>query len=213
MMISAFDVDKTLFKVNTSLHFGLHLYKKGIISTVSLFELLLYYALFCLRLLSTSTLHKKAFERFFHGRSKKELEEAFEKFIENECDKIIYPPAMERLVQVKAEGHYIAFLSNSPDFIVRAIAAKLHADEWAGTLYQVDASGLIEKVLQDLGGREKGEALAAMAKRQGVTLNECIAYSDSMQDLPFLESAGTAVVVNGERPLRKLARKNGWEML
>jgi len=212
-MISAFDLDKTLFFVNTSVRFGRFLYRKGYISTRILFSLLCFYGLFRLGWLSTKTLHRKAFQRFFQGKDKGNLEELAALFLHEEYDKIVFPPAMARFLKAKKEGHYVAILSNSPDFLVRVIATKLSAHEWAGTRYSVDAKGCIDRVALEVDGREKAKILFDIAKRQNVDLKEVYAYSDSKEDLPFLRLAGHPVVVNGDRHLRKIARKNKWEVL
>jgi 3-deoxy-D-manno-octulosonate 8-phosphate phosphatase KdsC-like HAD superfamily phosphatase len=51
-----------------------------------------------------------------------------------------------------------------------------------------------------------------LAAREGLDLRRCTAYSDSINDVPMLSTAGTAVAVNPDPALRELARRRGWEI-
>lgn len=61
-------------------------------------------------------------------------------------------------------------------------------------------------------GAEKATAIRQLAERRGYDLTKCTAYSDSANDLPLLESVGTAIVINGDRKLRARARACGWKI-
>jgi hypothetical protein len=49
-----------------------------------------------------------------------------------------------------------------------------------------------------------------MAAERGFVLEECAAYSDSINDLPLLESVGFPHAVNPEPELRRIALNRGW---
>ena len=59
-------------------------------------------------------------------------------------------------------------------------------------------------------GEGKAEAIRALAAREGYALQHCYAYSDSITDLPMLETVGHPTVVNPDRALRKEAGTRGW---
>jgi phosphoserine phosphatase len=59
-------------------------------------------------------------------------------------------------------------------------------------------------------GPAKAEATRRTACAQGIDLGASTAYSDSHSDVPFLESVGTAVAVNPDRELRRVAEERGW---
>ena len=42
---------------------------------------------------------------------------------------------------------------------------------------------------------------------------DCSFYSDSIHDLPLLESVGHPVAANPDRRLRKEARRRGWDIV
>jgi phosphoserine phosphatase len=81
-----------------------------------------------------------------------------------------------------------------------------------GTVSEVDASGrytgrLVGGIMH---GSGKAKAVADKAAEHGIDLIECHAYSDSINDLPLLESVGYPHAVNPERELRRIAHARGW---
>jgi len=63
-----------------------------------------------------------------------------------------------------------------------------------------------------LHGPAKAAAVRSLAAREGLNLRRCSAYSDSVNDVPMLSVAGTAVAVNPDSELRDIARQRGWEI-
>jgi HAD superfamily hydrolase (TIGR01490 family) len=62
-------------------------------------------------------------------------------------------------------------------------------------------------------GDEKALAIQQLAAREGISLEESYAYSDSASDLPMLRAVGHPVVVNPDRELLSVARQEGWDVL
>ena len=63
-----------------------------------------------------------------------------------------------------------------------------------------------------LHGPAKGEAVRALADREGLDLRRCSAYSDSYNDLPMLTLVGDACAINPDSRLRAHAREQGWRI-
>jgi HAD superfamily hydrolase (TIGR01490 family) len=59
----------------------------------------------------------------------------------------------------------------------------------------------------------KAVAIRDMAERDGYDLADSYAYSDSISDLPMLETVGHPVAVNPDRALATVAREQGWEIM
>ena len=55
-------------------------------------------------------------------------------------------------------------------------------------------------------------AVAALAASSGRDLSRCAAYSDSVNDVPMLSMVGTAVAINPDRRLRRVATERGWSI-
>jgi len=62
-------------------------------------------------------------------------------------------------------------------------------------------------------GKGKADAIREMAVREGISLEDSFAYSDSHTDLPMLEAVGHPLAVNPDRELAKIAAERGWEVL
>jgi HAD superfamily hydrolase (TIGR01490 family) len=63
-----------------------------------------------------------------------------------------------------------------------------------------------------LHGEAKARAVEELVRREGLELEHCWAYSDSINDLPLLSLVGHAVAVNPDSALRAEARKRGWQI-
>jgi len=59
----------------------------------------------------------------------------------------------------------------------------------------------------------KAQAVRELAEHEGIDLASSYAYSDSESDVPLLRAVGHPVAVNPDRALRKIARREGWEVL
>ena len=62
-------------------------------------------------------------------------------------------------------------------------------------------------------GQAKADHVRELAAQRGYRLSDCYANSDSVTDLPLLESVGHPHVVNPDRGLRKVAKLRGWPKL
>jgi phosphoserine phosphatase len=59
----------------------------------------------------------------------------------------------------------------------------------------------------------KAEAMREVAAREGISLADSWAYSDSESDLPMLQVVGHPVAVNPDSELARVARAEGWEIM
>ncbi|MFE2376356.1 HAD family hydrolase, partial [Streptomyces sp. NPDC059398] len=62
-------------------------------------------------------------------------------------------------------------------------------------------------------GPTKAEAVRELAASEGYDLARCYAYSDSVTDIPMLESVGHPHAVNPDRSLRREAGTREWPIL
>ncbi|HUP16581.1 MAG TPA: HAD family hydrolase [Acidimicrobiia bacterium] len=62
-------------------------------------------------------------------------------------------------------------------------------------------------------GAGKVEAILKLAADRGYDLGACYAYSDSISDLPMLESVGHPVAVNPDGELEDVAHDRGWPVV
>ena len=211
--VSCFDLDHTLFQVNSSFHFGVYLYKHGVFSFFTMLYLAGCYALHSLHLISISTLQNLIFEKLFLGRSYSFMHEHAKAFLAKNFYRIVYLPAITRLKQAQQEGHYTVILSSSPDFLVKLCAQRFKVDAWSATEYELDQNNCFSKISKFMLGKDKASYLQSLGDYLEVAREDMTAYSDSHLDLPFLEVAGTAIGVNPNNILRTACEENNWEIL
>lgn len=211
-MISAFDLDHTLFTANCSFRFGIYLYRQRVFTTFMMIYLLGCYGLHKAGLLSLSKVHKVIFDKFFHQRDLDIIEEHAGTFLNEHTNKLLNPHVVQRLQKAKQNGHRTYLISSSPQFLVKPIAKFFGIDEWYATRYHVDVSNKFCAV-EEINGSDKAQFLISEAKKLNIPLSQVTAYSDSHLDLPMLEIVGTVVGVNPDRILRKICQKNKWEIL
>jgi phosphoserine phosphatase len=61
-----------------------------------------------------------------------------------------------------------------------------------------------------LHGKEKAVAVTQLAKEKGFDLTECLAFSDSNNDLPLLQCVGHPSAINPDALLGLRAMAEGW---
>lgn len=205
--IAAFDLDGTLLTKNSSFAFCRFLCRKGFFSYLDLtFCSLLYLGHKC-SLVNLQRLHQKVFNRLFKGKSFFAFQPFLQEFLQEEVDKLWYQPALDELLGYQGRGVDCIVLSNSPRFIVEAIASRVGVNHVFATEYAFDREGILLNLSRLVDGDQKKNKIEQL----GATVS--IAYSDSHLDLPFLDSTQIAVAVNPTWQLKKIARKRGWKII
>ena len=128
----------------------------------------------------------------------------------------VLPRVYEDIVRV-IDGHiergYLTYLvTAAPIELAETVAAALGMDGAIGTVAEVDDSGYYTGRLvgEPMHGPVKAKAISEIAAEHDLDLQECAAYSDSINDLPLLESVGYPHAVNPEGELRRIAMREGW---
>lgn len=125
-----------------------------------------------------------------------------------------FPEAIRRVREHRQLGHRTVLITGALDFLVAPleplfddiICARL------GTRYDSDGvlvyTGQLEEVPPTVEAR--ADLLEQFCLREGLSLDESVAYADSSSDLPLLEAVGFPVAVNPEPRLATIARRRGW---
>ena len=211
-----FDVDNTLVRGSSALHFGRGLAARGYFSFREVLGFLYGQAKF--RLLGKENrkddyaVERKALT-FSQGRSVAELLTlADEIYSEVIADKI-WSPTRELAHMHLAAGQQVWLVTAAPYEIASTIARRLGLTGALATVTEsvdgVFTGRLVDGVLH---GTNKARAMRSLAIQQGLDLSRCTAYSDSYNDVPMLSLVGTAVAINPDARLRRLARDRGWEI-
>jgi HAD superfamily hydrolase (TIGR01490 family) len=126
----------------------------------------------------------------------------------------IYPGAGQLVAADRSAGFETVLVTGSLDFCLRPVIRHFGFDHViCNSIEFADgcATGRIAPPL--VAEREKVAAIRRVLAGRGADAAECKAYSDSMSDLPMLESVGRPAAVNPGRRLRRIARERGWPIL
>ncbi|MFA0751760.1 MAG: hypothetical protein SLRJCFUN_002163 [Candidatus Fervidibacter sp.] len=111
------------------------------------------------------------------------------------------------------QGHRIVFVTGNLDFVLSPLAEWLGADLLAASLEERDGLFTGRLASSPMVGKAKAEAALRYAQRHGIVLRESYAYGDSISDAFLLALVGHPIAVNPDRPLRRLACRNGWRIV
>lgn len=128
-------------------------------------------------------------------------------------DPLVFAEAADLIADHKLCGRDVVIVSASGEEVVAPIARALGATHAMATRMVVEDGRYTGEIAFYCYGEGKAEAIRALAEREGYALEHCYAYSDSMTDVPMLETVGHPTVVNPDRALRKEAAVRGWPVL
>ncbi|WP_395657074.1 HAD family hydrolase [Nocardioides sp.] len=150
---------------------------------------------------------------FIAGHTVQELQDLGEEIFEEAMADRIWP-GTRALAQLHLdEGQRVWLVTAAPIEIAQIIARRLGLTGALGTVAEhVDGVYTGRLVGDMLHGPAKGEAVRAIAEREGLDLRRCSAYSDSYNDLPMLSMVGDPCAINPDARLRAHAREQGWRI-
>lgn len=150
---------------------------------------------------------------FIKGHSVEELAALGEEIFEEAMAHRIWPGTRALAQMHLDQGQRVWLVTAAPIEIATIIARRLGLTGALGTVSEhVDGVYTGRLVGDLLHGPAKGEAVRALAEREGLDLSRCSAYSDSYNDLPLLSLVGDPCVINPDSRLRDHARANGWRI-
>ncbi|MEB3034829.1 HAD-IB family hydrolase [Mycolicibacter sp. MYC340] len=126
---------------------------------------------------------------------------------------LVFAEAAQLIADHKLCGRDVVVVSASGEEIVAPIARALGATHAMATRMVVADGKYTGEIAFYCYGEGKVQAIRELAAREGYPLEHCYAYSDSITDLPMLQSVGHPSAVNPDRGLRKEAIANGWPVL
>lgn len=149
---------------------------------------------------------------FVTGRSQQELIEMGREIVEERIIPRVYADIVRVIESHQERGDATFLVTAAPIELAQTIADHLGMTGAIATISEVDPNGFYTgRLLGDvMHGPAKAKAVAEIAAERGLDLLGCSAYSDSINDLPLLESVGDPHAVNPEHELKRIARMRGW---
>ncbi|GII02245.1 HAD family hydrolase [Planobispora takensis] len=211
-----FDVDNTMMRGASIYHFARGLASRGLFTTKDLVKFAVGQVIFRVRGDENPEHIAEARETalaFVAGSKVEDIVRLGEE---------IYDEAMADRIwagtRALAQGHLDAgqrvwLVTATPVELARVIAQRLGLTGALGTVSETVDGVYTGRLVGDLlHGPAKAEAVRALARREGLDLTRCSAYSDSANDLPLLSLVGHPTAINPDSELREHARENKWEI-
>jgi HAD superfamily hydrolase (TIGR01490 family) len=209
-----FDVDNTLMQGASIFHLAKGLHRRQFFTTREILSAAWKQAYF--RIVGVEDPEHVADARtsalsFISGHPVSELEAVAEEIFDEAMAHRIWPGTRALAQMHLDQGERVWLVTAAPIEIAQIIARRLGLTGALGTVAEhengVYTGRLVGKMLH---GPAKGEAVKALADREGLDLAACSAYSDSFNDLTMLCLVGEPCAVNPDARLRSYARQHGW---
>jgi len=209
-----FDLDKTLIPGSSLFLLARGLYARDLFRVRDIIRFAWGQAIFRLRgeAQRGMDMSRESTLEFVVGRNQQELLDWGQEIAADQIMPRVYEDIVKVINDHRQRGELTFLLTAAPIELATTIAEALSMTGAVGTVSEVDGDGnytgrLVGAVTH---GPEKAKAAAENATRHGIDLLHCSAYSDSINDLPLLESVGYPHAVNPDRELRRIAMHRGW---
>lgn len=207
-----FDLDGTLYPGNTSMAFYRYMLKTKAISWKTWPLACLAYIGYRFSFKNITLLHKFVFKHVLSKVHSNNIFKAIPDFIKQVVVPSLRKKLIDKIQKAQAEGHRIALLSSSPDFIVNEIASVLNINLILASSYPIAANGNFAQDIGVIRGENKAHWIDTFLD-SNPSYNKVLAFSDAMEDLPMLLKADEKYAVCPEKPLLHLSLKNGWQLI
>nr|WP_184711967.1 HAD-IB family hydrolase [Streptosporangium saharense] len=211
-----FDVDNTMMRGASIYHFARGLASRGLFTTRDLVRFALGQVIFRVRGDENPEHIAKARETalaFVAGSKVEEIVRLGEEIYDEVMADRIWAGTRALAQSHLDAGRRVWLVTATPVELARVIAQRLGLTGALGTVAETEDGVYTGRLVGDLlHGPAKAEAVRALARREGLDLSRCSAYSDSANDLPLLSLVGHATAINPDAELREYARENGWDV-
>lgn len=214
MAIAFFDLDKTLLAVNSGSLWVRRELALGHITRMQALRASMWLARYHLGFVDMQHALGQAISHL-KGTGEQLMRERTVRFYEELVRAQFRPGALRALEEHRSAGDRLVLLTSSTGYMSELVIRDLRLDDALCTRFEVDAAGLhtgrpLGEVCFGEGKRFYARSYAAQA---GVSLSECVFYTDSYSDLPVLEVVGRPVAVHPDRRLRREALRRGWSVV
>ncbi|MEV4180669.1 HAD family hydrolase [Streptosporangium canum] len=211
-----FDVDNTMMRGASIYHFARGLASRGLFTTKDLLKFALGQAVFRVRGDENPEHIAQARETalaFVAGSRVEDIVRLGEEIFDEAMADRIWPGTRALAQSHLDAGQRVWLVTATPVELARVIAQRLGLTGALGTVSETVDGVYTGRLVGDLlHGPAKAEAVRALARREGLDLSRCSAYSDSANDLPLLSLVGHAIAINPDAELRDHARENKWDI-
>ncbi len=149
--------------------------------------------------------------KMFKGFTKKDMEKFFNEIYDSVEEKF-NEYVIKRIYDLKNDNYEVILISGSYNMLMELVAKKLDIDYSVGTqLNFLDNGNLDVKTRLNIIKKElKVKELYKVFPKEVIDYDKSYSFSDSIADLPILETTNKKEVINPDGKLRKIALDNNW---
>ncbi|MBV8956700.1 MAG: HAD-IB family hydrolase [Solirubrobacterales bacterium] len=211
-----FDLDRTLMEGSSAFQFGRAAFRAGLIGRRQLLSDAWANVRFRLRGSTDADTHalRERISRSLEGTRVRDLERLGADVLAGVLPRI-YPQMLALAHEHQDEGRRVYIVTAAARELAETLARVLALDGAIGSQFSEVRDGVYTGRPAGLFiyGRQKALAMIQLAEHDGIDLSASYAYSDSVSDLPMLETVGHPVAVNPDRELAQRAGERGWQVL
>jgi HAD superfamily hydrolase (TIGR01490 family) len=211
MRAAIFDMDKTLLRVDTAMSWTQFLYGRGEIGKRTMAKAIYWATLYKLALLDMETVFTRLVEDL-RGDSEAEMIAKCAIWYQRHVEPEIAAKGRLAVERHRQAGDIVVLATGSTQYAARPVAAGVGITHVLSSQLEVANGAFTGKPAALCFGHHKVTLAEAWAAEHGIDLAASTFYSDSYNDLPMLERVGTAIAVNPDARLRRLAKKRGWRI-
>ena len=206
-----FDLDHTLLDTSSGRLYAHYIYRQGKIGRAELARVAWWNLVTKLGLLDMAAVLPKLLADAA-GDEEAAMRELCDRWFASDVLPHVTQRGLARVREHQAQGHVVALVSASTQYVVRPMADYLGIPGQFVCSHLVSRDGRLtgEVVEPVCYGRGKVVWAERFAAEWGVDLSASTFYSDSISDLPLLERVGRPVAVNPDPKLRRQAQVRGW---
>ncbi|MFZ0063950.1 MAG: HAD-IB family hydrolase [Pyrinomonadaceae bacterium] len=150
----------------------------------------------------------------YKGQSEDRLRFLADELFEQVLKPAVFPGAYELLTKSRSLGLRQVVVTGALDVSVKPLMEHLGITEYvANRLEFVNGIATGRLLPPVMAAATKASWIRVFAEREGLSLSDSYAYTDSMSDLPMLSVVGHPAVINPDMRLRQTALHHDWPIL
>ncbi|MFJ6212275.1 HAD family hydrolase [Streptomyces sp. NPDC092296] len=210
-----FDLDKTIIAKSSALAFSRPLYRGGLINRRAVLKSAYAQFVFLVGGADHDQMEKmrEYLSALCRGWNVQQVREIVAETLHGLIDPLIYDEAASLIEEHHAAGRDVVIVSSSGSELVEPIGEMLGADHVIATRLEARDGCYTGEIAYYAYGENKAAAIKDLARSEDYDLDRSYAYSDSVTDLPLLETVGHPYAVNPDRGLRREAVARNWPVL
>jgi HAD superfamily hydrolase (TIGR01490 family) len=207
-----FDMDRTLVRVDTATLYVRYQREKGDATFRDVTRVAWWMLQYTLGVIDAQKVAVRAVASF-KGKEETWLRDTCEEWFADYVLTHVAAEGRKAVERHRENGDFIAVVTGTTPYAAMPLARELGIEHVIATHLEVEEGRFTGRVMQPMSyGPGKVVLTEALGREHDFSLDSATFYSDSITDLPLLERVETAVAVNPDARLRRIANQRKWRI-